>query len=140
MGRSAAALLLPFAMVGCISGSGVLDSSEALSADAARISAPPETLIRISPLHHPDRAVELPRAESIDIRVAPGWYRVAFSCDVQPEALVIREYVTERNIWARPGHRYRLTCHPKHLGVLQMQELGLAPNNSFKPKPLRGSA
>jgi hypothetical protein len=79
--------------------------------------------------------------------ITAGWYMVTYDCDVEYNKagkptgmLVIREYNTERRFHARPGRSYKFACAPDTTGVLDIRDVGVAPNISVKRtvSPLRG--
>jgi hypothetical protein len=135
-----------FALAGCMSGT-VLKSGAHNPVGASFVYASPLTVIRIAPLHHPSRATELQRGKPMSQWVTAGWYMITYDCDVEYNkagkptgTLVLREYNTERRFHARPGHSYKLACAPDTTGVLDILDVGVAPNNSVKRTavPLRG--
>jgi len=135
---------LVIALSGCASGA-IFSGTEPPPPSAARLMAASGVVAAVSPLHQPNRQVSVPRSRPLDMALSAGWYMVTYSCDVLEEngevvAITMREYSTQRSIHIRPGRRYKLSCAPKQMGVLQVQDLGLATNNSFKPTPLRGAA
>ncbi len=144
MQRTVALLGFGLLLAGCASGT-ILKSQVGSEAGVALLSSPAGTVTHVAPLHWPGRSVRIAPVDPLALAVTAGWYKVSFSCDARYEngevvEIFMREYTTERNIRVRAGHKYQLTCSPKEMGVLHVQDLGLAPNNSFKPKPLRGSA
>jgi hypothetical protein len=144
MWRTFATLVSAIALAGCASGT-VLGDRDSQAADVAHLSASAGIVLRVAPLHRIDRTVEIAPIKPLDLRVTAGWYHVAYACDVLYEngnatQITMREYTTEQTLHVHAGHDYKLMCSPKRMGTLQVQDLGLAPNNSFKPKPLRGSA
>jgi hypothetical protein len=63
---------------------------------------------------------------------------VTYDCDVEYNkagkptgTLVLREYNTERRFHAQPGHSYKLACAPDKTGVLDILDVGVAPNISL---------
>jgi hypothetical protein len=128
---------------GCASGT-ILRTEQVPPAGASHISASAGVVQRIAPLHSVEQGISVDRASAASIWVSKGWYNVEFYCnDLVRNGEIVAvstQSFTNRNIRVRAGHKYRLVCDPDTLGVLHLEDIGVAPNNSFKPKPLRGSA
>lgn len=132
MRRLAATVICAIFLAGCASGR-VLTGAEADMAEAATLSAETGTVIWIAPLHDPERMTEVGREDPLALAVTAGWYKVAYACDV-PDcgelvgAIMIREYITDRNIRTEAGRRYELTCSCRNIGVLNIREFGDGSN------------
>ena len=132
MARAAVGVTWILLLAGCAGGR-VLVGAEAESPERAVLSADPFTVIQLATLHSPNEAFVVDRGDALELAVSAGWYKVTYACDVpmcdgRTGDIVLREYNTERTIRAESGHRYKLACSCKKVGVLEIRDLGYGPN------------
>ena len=113
--------------------------------DAAHLSAPSSVLVRISPFRSAQKPFDIPRQMDANLILASGWYIADFDCGALTKngevvRVAMNEYNTSRRIKIVAGHRYRASCAAETMNVLRVEDLGVEPNNSFKPNPHQGGA
>ncbi len=106
----------------------------------AYLSADSTVVLQITPISSSALAVAPDRSSSMALWLPEGSYSVAFFCGIVASgnklvSITASDRGTQQTMHLAAGRHYHLTCANNAPEVLRVEELGVAPNRSFKPNP-----